>query len=901
MSTDLIMWGLNLGILVIVGFGFLIGLMNGFRKSLVMFILTIIWYTLAIIFIPMISKSLLNVNVSFLSSVLPGDFGEITTIKESLPAIMQEMIPSMAEFFQPGSDTLAIIYGGIVLLLNIALLIVFVVLHATIFKIINSLIWLFFKPKRKDDGEKPKKRRLLGGLVGGVKAFLVVLLLAIPMAGLFSMTNSALTFVNIGEEGQETLADVEDLDFYKAYRNSILGKTFGLFKNDNEDLLDERLFDGFFNIEANFSDQKHKLRIRKDLSNLASIYEKIIDVNGSISDIDESIIYKFQEEDLNYIKNKVVAMDLFKFVQVVGGEYAYNYLVENNLITGYETLLTKENLTNIDLAKDLDRLMTVLIKLSSYDYSNIEQNIFMFSDEEVEEVLDMLVEMELLKYGLPVLVNIGFNSEQMKKVLADNNFDIDEIVKPSADNLLADLSNFKNVYKALKSFGLDNFKDFSNILENPDLDISEDNIELLVDAVFGFEIIDINLEVISYYVFELAFGAEENDLTNLFDKQVFVDNFNSNELKHVILAFVSLQSSGLLKEGFDLNALTDNTIDKLAYHISNSELLSKAFGGLLDMVFEGNSEFEISIPSDFSFKGIEGEKEIKALFKGIKKITSGVDFIGTTEAEFEELAEELTSSKIIAYNLAKIIKKMIENENTFGTVLTMPEIDFYGTPGKVELMALYRVINNVDGDFLGQDFFNMNDAEIDLLVDLLTDSKIIAANLKSIVEGLLNNEIGNLGMGLTIPTDFTFEGAEGKLELSALFKGMKAAKTLTTFDYTTINSGTSDDIKETFKTINESTILRPLLTQILDGSGVSPVANYRYQVGDLNYRDSNTFTKVEWEHEIDVLVDIIVIINSGFDLNDPQVDPIYATNYVKIKALMQSSLLYDETTLPTYP
>lgn len=906
MSTDLIIWSLNLGILISIGLGFLVGFMRGFRKSLVFLILTVVWYTLAIIFIPIISRSLLGVNVSFLKNMLPGDFGEITSIKESLPVILQNAMPNQAQLFQEGSDLLEIIYGAIVLVLNIILLIVFVVLHGTVFRIINSIIWLFFKPKKKEDGEKPRKHRLFGGLVGGVKAFLVVLLVAIPTAGLFSMVDSAFTFAKAGGNDLELFASTEDLDFYKAYRSSFLGKTFELFKDDNDDFLDERLFDGFFNIEARFETEKQKLRIRKDLGNMANVYKKVVEVNGS-SEIDESIIYKFEKADLDYIKNKIVSMDLFKFIQVVGGEYAYNYLVDNNLTEGYETLLTKQNLKSIDLAGDLDKLMTILITLSAYDYSNVEQNIFMFSDEEVEEVLDLLVEVELLKYGLPVAVNLLFNSDQMNQVLIDNNLNKNDIIKPTSQDLLADINNFKNVYKALKSFGIESFDEVGNILEDPEFEVEEESLEMLIDAIFGFEVIDKNLDFISYYIYDLIFNGEENDLNGLFDQETFVDNFNSDELKHLAMVLLTIQKSGVLgEEGNFLNLLREDIINSLAYHISRSELLSKAFEGMLDMLIGEDEALSIEIPETVTFKGAAGETEIKALLKAVGKILEGeFTFVDIPEEDFAELAEILTNSKIIAHNLTTILKESFEGEEMFGVELTMPEIDLYGTPGKNELVALYRLINELqdeNNDFLGTGVFDMTEAEIDNFVDLLTDSQIVAHNLKPIIQNMLTSQGGAIDeLNLTIPETVTFEGPAGKQELRALFIGMQASQELATFDYGSIAEETADDTKETFKKINDSVILRPLLVKILAGNGVSPVDDYRYQVSDPSYRDPETLTKAEWDNEIDVIVDMIVILNSGFDLDDPQLDPEYAQKYLDITLLMTNSLLYDETTLPTYP
>ena len=132
---------------------------------------------------------------SLLAQAVPDAGVEASTIRIMLPDILAHLLPDQADLFVAGSETMAVVYGVVKLALSLALLIVLLVLNATIFKLFPFILWLIIKPRKSnhplDYGRKPKKHRLLGGLVGAVKGFMALFLVAIPAAGLASIAREA--------------------------------------------------------------------------------------------------------------------------------------------------------------------------------------------------------------------------------------------------------------------------------------------------------------------------------------------------------------------------------------------------------------------------------------------------------------------------------------------------------------------------------------------------------------------------------------------------------------------------------------------------------------------------------------------------------------------------------------
>ena len=166
--------------------GVLLGLMRGLRKSVIRIITIAAALVLALIIsgrlAPMVSDRL-----------LPLIDGEATEVLNALPSIL----PFAVGLLRP------IAFALVFFALTIALWLVYLFLS------------IVLSPKKKTDknGKKvaPKKRRLLGALVGGVQGFLVAALLLCPLLGYFSLATDMVGDVVATAEAEGEHEMLEDI------------------------------------------------------------------------------------------------------------------------------------------------------------------------------------------------------------------------------------------------------------------------------------------------------------------------------------------------------------------------------------------------------------------------------------------------------------------------------------------------------------------------------------------------------------------------------------------------------------------------------------------------------------------------------------------------------------------
>ena len=111
--------------------------------------------------------------------------------------------------------------------------------------------------------------------------------------------------------------------------------------------------------------------------------------------------------------------------------------------------------------------------------------------------------------------------------------------------------------------------------------------------------------LISDFLYETIFENEEDDniFKDIITKEKLRENFNKNEVSHLLIFAKTIFDSGVFaEEEIDFDAfLTIETIEKLATHISSSVLLSDAMESFINFVVAGNEDVEIEIPEDVCF------------------------------------------------------------------------------------------------------------------------------------------------------------------------------------------------------------------------------------------------------------------------------------------------------------
>lgn len=756
-ATDMLMY-FNIACGITLLTSILYGFVNGFLKTSFMTIFFLLVMVIGVFAIPFISELLLDINLSFVNSVLPGEITtEFTSLRVSLPLILQEMIPEQAFLFQPGTESLMLIFGMTKMIISIILFIILLVLNFTLFKFISWILWKIVKPKKDSDtGEKPKKRRLLGAGVGVLRGLILLLLLAIPMAGIASMASSGEVLMTLAESGNsgetQQAAETDDMDemfaFFKGYKNTYVGQTFKSF--------DTKMFDSIVYISTTAAEKKISIKPRKDLEDLVGIYQILLDANEDDPNFDQNIVFKLTDDQITQIGDLLAEVDIIKVGTSIAAEYLYDYLATNDLLQGYETHLTLANLKAMDISADIKKIAEAAILIRAIDFQgDIENNIFTLTEDQVTEIITKLTELQLLEYGLPIAINYFLSMEDTQTMMLDNGIDLTDLVKPTPEELVADLGNLVDVYSAVKDLGYTSVEELKQLQNTENLElITDQQVRNLVSSILGFNVLNDNSILVSTILYDMLKEGLPEDYQSVITLQSLQDNFNETEVTNLVLLTKLFLEVGIFEEGFAYeNLFTEDIIEKLASRISGSNLISGMAEGLITaMTSSLEIPFEIEVPPGVTFSGAAGKAEIKAVLMSMK----GVLDVGVLESSFdastlsnqtiEDLAQSISDSKIMTHNMPLILDEIINNMGSV-TIEIPEDFSFAGEAGKNELIALFKTFRTfTNAGFLdtGFDIATLSDTTIRQIAVDISRSVIMTHNI--------NNFMSNIASG----TSFDF-------------------------------------------------------------------------------------------------------------------------------------------------
>ncbi len=756
---------LSVSFILIIALSVLAGLIKGMRKSLFQLVFSIVFFILALITIPFIAEAILNMDISSYKQYFPAEIQDnVSTVKGTIASALIENLPDYQVLFTPGSETLEIVYGVVKLVVIIVLFLLYFIFSFTILKLITLIFWQFAKPK-----EKVKKYRGMGALIGGVRGLLTVMLLAVPLAGLSSLYGSVSTVMktldtgnNGGTEETESYEEESALDdILTSYDRTWVAKIY-----DPTDL-DEKMFDSVFKITVKIDGKKDSIKLRKELQHAANVFDIVM--KAADGELDENIIFKISNEDIEEIKKNLEKTEILKLAQLVAVEYLYGEIKERNLDKDYETHLTISNLKKIDLTKDVITILNVIQIINDQEFEgNIEEQLFSFDKAMVTELVDEIARIKWLEYLLPMGLNVLLNSDNVEELLTAYGIDENAINKPTPEELLEDFKNIKNVYIALKDLGINNLEDAKNLFDSENLmALQDEQIENIVDVVFDFEILDSNISLIAAYIHNAM--EQEPNLQGLIDRETFMDKFDKQEVKYLVLLGKLLIENDVLSENPDLNAfLTEENVNKLARIMAHSELISEFTPMLLESVFDSFSSVMIlEVPSDVSYKGEAGEEELKAIFNAFMALnqhgllSETFDFGSITDEQINDIADKLSASVTIRHNLTAIIKQLANGQG-----FTNINIADYGRDHwtKTEIYHTVRVFKIVaSGSLEGSN------------IDDLAHSISRSVTLNDIIEELLEEAIldYNFGIEVKILGKAEYFGEAGEAEIKALLTAIE--------------------------------------------------------------------------------------------------------------------------------
>ncbi|MDD2258481.1 MAG: hypothetical protein PHV94_01410, partial [Bacilli bacterium] len=786
----------NIAMVVFLVLGALFGFLKGFFKSTYNLAVFVGLLIIGIIISPIFVKIILNFDIS---SVVDVDYDGviITSLSASITPIAEKIMPELAGKVVPGTEMYELVYQLMVTISRLIFIIVWYFLTISIFKFISWIVYLIIRPRKKNRKKKTLNSRLLGMGIGFVHVVVVMFIISIPMGGITSLAASAQNLIPSNDEGdlaffeEETpLIDLASgdsdelmtlmIDFSKKlskdYRKTVIGGISGFIKIDGEGL-DERFFSSLFSVKYN----KQNIRLTSELKKGLSIYsliEEKIDEEISIQEV-----LSLDEETLNYIIDTIKELKIINIIPPVGLEFAY-LTGELDMITqeDYQAILTE--IKAVNFSNDISSIADVGVKAGKLGLLEKQETDY-YLNLDVDKVKELFIgigSLELLDAIDSFAFDLLLNMPEVNDALINANIDPEEI-NLSNVSLGDEVTNLGNIYEAFVEMKIA----YNDETQTVNLElVSDDSINLFSTAIYESLLFSQNINVLTNILIE-QLPAEYRDVLT-------IDIIEQNDFVSILSLGVILIKTNILSEEFDFTDLFgEETMDKIATHISNSHLLADNINGVLDIILtEADLPFKIDIPEDFTWYGDTGKTELKALLGSAGQLFE----LGIAEENFvenlnstniEELSDVMDDSVILMHNMNNLLDFVIGESGINDTVtITIRDIDWESTEGKEEFRNILgsvalifeaKLLDNPnlaelsDGTIDTNEDGVINEDDDNIINDLakkLSSSIIIKDNLSSIIDQLVTTEIPDLEFEtFTDPDDWT------ETELDSIFRSVK--------------------------------------------------------------------------------------------------------------------------------
>lgn len=663
--------------------------------------------------------------------------------------------------------------SAVEMLLRAALLLVIIILNWTLFRFIFFIVYLCTKPKRENKYQKKKtmKSRLIGSLIGTVNMICILLIVCIPLSGVFSLAESSVKLIETEESdviklslNKEVIDLDENPDFVKfanenkewvyVYRKTFLGKIFGI-KVSKDTPLDCALFDGVFSFKAG----GEKIALRKELDVCLKAMEPLKDEiiipliknenTATILDNLSSDTIKNSLDKLSELKlvNAVVNVGLNTGIIIAknDGEIFKEYVNLKDILLRLEgkEINASELLREIG---DLSEAILTLTKSSGYKISEL-------LSEDNGNTVSKLVDI-LLKVDTNVVTNVF---DAISKIeLIDL---IQEITFPTLEDYLNNNENLNRIILLYPKVTLDeNYLVINGIktnilwdkdtLENISFKVSKDN-KWIVDGK------ETNLDA-SGSIFKIKLDGikltdEVKNIGSLYKafKDLDINSFSQIQL---------LIEKGQVEGSYDLEKATYDKIDNLFKSLLDFKIISNCKDNIYAIL---NNMLPNEYRNLLSRCKFDSEDLASLVYAGKVVASTGViwDIDGKLKTDGnidytkvytifnsikDELSENLAKSSIIVENINTVASYAL---SVFAPdmKLDFASVDWKNN-SKEELNKLFNVLNVClkHGNKITSDFYSLTDEEIDEIANVLKEniatSDLLKKNMNNIVSVVSNLE-----------------------------------------------------------------------------------------------------------------------------------------------------------------
>ncbi len=671
MDTNLLLLILNIAFFVIIGLGFLIGL-KGLKKSgigLAFFVGSVI---LTFIFTPVITRALLNIQITV--------DGTSQTISQYIVSLIQQS-GIVSDAVTAGSNMEALINNIPVMVGNIVSFMILLIVFDIIMQIICAIVCAIIFKKKKNinpiskntpsnvsatgnvtyvrEEPKPKKRRLLGGLVGAVHSLLFIVLLLIPVCSLCNLVTT-LAFEQEPTASTATMAleddPAQDKPKYTAFAlqlQSTLPQELlstmqtlnqsALFKVVDAVDINNNIFNGIACCKVN----GQKVVLSTEVTSVATIYNNVeyiskldLTTSAGIREIDFGKLRLAVDSAFNSgIIKSVVPETLDLVIEWTTADDISNLSEETqNIIKPLRDKVLEDN----DLKATLFRLKTVLgDKNNTIEFLKKELNI-------VIDVCDMIVPTEILDSVMGETQNQEMSGIVFTELSKDNyklfNNLVDKVFESDIVNV-ATLYGTNKIIDTLQQYFENNIPDASQVIEIRKLDIENAvnfyNKQAVKTAFTGL------LKIFHEYD-TIGFDEIAKDYT------IMATDSLEDHVKALGTAIDCFKNLDILREFGTLDDILDNAMQvEIKINSENGEekytVLDFADLRLLkDKTFSAEQDFEILAPAVRQILTVKFEQDGKEIdfFKEMRTIGLKETILKLNKEQTSNILTPLGNSKL---------------------------------------------------------------------------------------------------------------------------------------------------------------------------------------------------------------------------------------------------------------
>lgn len=767
---SLIVWGPTLLFLLVLGFYFLVGVIRGLRKSVILLIHATASMTICIIIFFSIVNSenidqtmvslinyILNMFGTSIQSIL-GVSEELTSVKD---IILEMLLSSMSQeevFYYVIVDAGAYLSALIELIYRMVLFIVLGVLHLLLVGFLNIIYHIFYPVRRKarrqkkafenGDASSPyKKRRLMGGLVGVARG-LISSVFALSFFGclLFIVTgeNDPLPDRKEGTTEEISFGDDTFNAIYDYYSYVCEMSDTGIFKvlnsiKDQEDVpyyfyICDLMLQGSFKDENLGLDDKFYVRRETGayigfVKNAAALIVKYAgsDVSNILGGDSQAMLNVLMDvvKNEDFVEEFSGLIDDFEsksFIISLSLSALTSFVNHIDLVLGEDSKVTKlvQKLFNNDTGIKVTDLAT------EADIKNLFKAVLNITSTALNDMEKEAKARESLKAG------IDLKNFDIKLAFKYGSLLIDQIQSFSLFNDRKDIGNkmFKNIYE----FCVEELIEDKASLPEISINSWVDEFNVLFDSVepilnITAEVFDKDTSKIIPNVFNLFEGENGSQMEQEFDK--LVSQLSKSNLLDIVFRSTIPGSAidGILQ---NMTGNVDATMPKKFTMASTAEE-----PGELEVLLTVIKEFiknDGGTIYELIADGTVDENDLKAIFELLNK-----DLNESEEIE-EKLVDKLLESKALRYFLS-----------AFVTYMNLGDIKLYITDSSAEkIEEVVKTTNDNNEEILVTKTYNViKKEELSVLFDFILGSSDFVIDLlgnKEVdyIEVLTSDEITDL-------------------------------------------------------------------------------------------------------------------------------------------------------------